>query len=330
MSEKSPVTERNLAMDAVRVTEAAARAAAHLMGHGDERAVDEAAARAMDEALTALAIDGTVRVGEPNSGGDSPLCVGARVGSGEGPKTDVALMPLEGPTIVAKGEPNGMSVIAMTEDGGLLQVPDCYMDKIAVGAGLPDGVVDLDETPERNLKELAKARGVGVGDLVVCILDRPRHSQMIAQVRAAGARIMLIGDGDVSGVLATTSPDSGVDIYMGIGGAPQGVLAAAALRCSGGSIQGRLAFRDDTERSRVAAANGSMDLDRKYGQEDMAKGDVTFAATGVTNGAMLRGVRSRRGVTVTESLVMRSMTGTIRYVKAHHQYASRGNRGGSG
>ena len=328
MSGKSHITERSLAMDAVRVTEAAARAAAHLMGHGDERAVDEAAMKAMDEALTALAIDGTVRVGEPSSDGDSPLCVGARVGSGEGPKTDVALMALEGPTIVAKGEPNGMSVIAMTEDGGLLQVPDCYMDKIAVGAGLPDDVVDLDETPARNLKELAKARGVEVGDLVVCILDRPRHSQMIAQVRAAGARIMLIGDGDVSGVLATTSPDSGVDIYMGIGGAPQGVLAAAALRCSGGTIQGRLAFRDDAERQQVAAANGDIDLERKYGADDMAAGDVTFAATGVTNGAMLRGVRRRRGVTVTDSLVMRSKSGTIRYVAAHHQ--DRGNRGGIG
>ena len=325
MAAKSAITDRNLALEAVRVTEAAARAASHHMGRGDDQAADQAAVKAMDLALTALSIDGTVRVGERDRGdnGGGILSVGAKVGKGQGPKMDVALMALEGSTIVAKGEPNAISVLAMAEDGGFLNVPDCYMDKIAVGGGLPADVVDLDAGPARNLKELAKAKGVEVGDLVACILDRPRHARLIADSRAAGVRVMLIGDGDVSGVMATAWPDSGVDIYMGIGGAPQGVLAAAALRCAGGCMQGRLYLHDAREKE-DASNLGLTDPERKYGVEDMAKGNVTFAATGVTGGPMLRGVRSRHGVIVTQSMVMRSKTGTVRYVEAHHKFSGGG------
>ena len=249
------------------------------------------------------------------------LYIGEKVGLGQAgaPQIDIALDPLEGTTITAKGLPNALAVIAMAEHGGFLNAPDVYMDKIAVGGGLPEGIVDLDKTPAQNLSDLAKAKKADVADLVVCILDRPRHAELIAKVREAGARIMLIGDGDVSGVIATSTGDSGIDIYMGSGGAPEGVLAAAALRAIGGQIQGRLLFRNDDEKAR-ARKWGITDLNRKYSMLDMAKGDVMFAATGVTSGSMLKGVRRFGNGAETHSIVMRSKTGTVRWVSAHHNF----------
>ena len=319
MADTQSAMDRNLALEAVRVTEAAALAASKLMGRGNEKAADQAAVDSMRQALNALNIDGTVVIGEGERDEAPMLYIGEKVGSGSGPKIDIALDPLEGTTITAKGGPNALAVIAMAEHGNFLNAPDVYMDKIAVGGGLPDGVVDLDATPAENLKNLAKAKKAEVSDLVACILDRPRHSELIAKVREAGARIMLIGDGDVSGVIATSQPDSGVDIYIGSGGAPEGVLAAAALRCIGGQMQGRLLFRNDDEKGR-AARWGIKDLNRKYSMLDLAKGDVMFAATGVTNGSMLKGVRRFAGGAETHSLVMRSKTGTVRYVEAKHNF----------
>ena len=311
-------TDRNLALEAVRVTEAAALSASRLMGRGDEKAADQAAVDAMRQVLNALAIDGTVVIGEGERDEAPMLFIGERVGTGKGPKIDIALDPLEGTTITAKGGSNALSVLAMAEQGGFLNAPDVYMEKIAIGAGLGE-VVDIDETPAANLKSLARAKDADVSDLVVCILDRPRHAELIAKVREAGARIMLISDGDVSGVIATSRPESGIDMYMGSGGAPEGVLAAAALRCIGGHMQGRLLFRNDDERGR-AHRLGITDLNRKYGLLDLAKGDVMFAATGVTNGTMLQGVRRFPGGAVTHSMVMRSKSGTVRVIEAHHNF----------
>jgi fructose-1,6-bisphosphatase II / sedoheptulose-1,7-bisphosphatase len=319
MANVQSTMDRNLALEAVRVTEAAALAASKLMGRGNEKAADQAAVDSMRQVLNALNIEGTVVIGEGERDEAPMLYIGEKVGTGNGPRIDIALDPLEGTTITAKGGPNALAVIAMAEHGNFLNAPDVYMDKIAVGGGLPDGVVDLDATPGENLKNLARAKKAELSDLVVCILDRPRHSELIARVREAGARIMLIGDGDVSGVIATSQPDSGVDIYMGSGGAPEGVLAAAALRCIGGQMQGRLLFRNDDEKAR-ASRWGIKDLNRKYDMLDMAKGDVMFAATGVTNGSMLRGVRRFAGGAETHSLVMRSKTGTVRYVEARHNF----------
>ena len=310
--------DRNLALEVVRVTEAAALAASKLMGRGDEKKADQAAVDAMRSALNTLSIDGTVVIGEGERDEAPMLYIGEKVGSG-GPKIDIALDPLEGTTITAKGLPNALAVIAMAEHGGFLNAPDVYMDKIAVGSGLPEGIVDLDKKPAQNLGDLAKAKKIDVADLVVCILDRPRHSELIAKVREAGARIVLIGDGDVSGVIATSTGDSGIDIYMGSGGAPEGVLAAAALRAIGGQIQGRLLFRNDDEKAR-ARKWGITDLNRKYSMTDMAKGDVMFAATGVTSGSMLKGVRRFSNGAETHSIVMRSKTGTVRWVSAHHNF----------
>jgi fructose-1,6-bisphosphatase II / sedoheptulose-1,7-bisphosphatase len=309
--------DRNLALEAIRVTEAAALSASRLMGRGDEKAADQAAVDAMRRALNDLDIDGTVVIGEGERDEAPMLYIGEKVGTGQGPRIDIALDPLEGTTITAKGGQNALAVIAMAEAGGFLNAPDVYMDKIAVGGGLPDGVVDIDADPATNLKNLAQAKKLAVEDLVVCILDRPRHSDLIAKVRAAGARIMLISDGDVSGVIATSTPNSGVDLYLGSGGAPEGVLAAAALRCIGGQMQGRLLFRNDDERGR-ATRMGITDFNRKYSMLDLAKGDVMFAATGVTDGAMLQGVRLFPGGATTHSLIMRSATGTVRYVTAQH------------
>lgn len=311
--------DRNLALEAVRVTEAAALAASRLMGRGDEKAADQVAVDAMRRALNSLTIDGTVVIGEGERDEAPMLFIGEKVGNGSGPKIDIALDPLEGTTITAKGLTNALAVVAMAQEGGFLYSPDVYMDKIAVGSGLPEGVVDLDEKPETNLKNLASAKGVEVADLVVCILDRARHEELIAKVRAAGARIMLISDGDVSGVIATSQEESGIDIYLGSGGAPEGVLAAAALRCIGGQMQGRLMFRNDDERSRAMNC-GITDFDRKYDLLDLADGDVMFAATGVTNGSMLRGVRRYAGGATTHSLVMRSKSGTVRYIEALHNF----------
>ncbi len=308
--------DRNLALEAVRVTEAAALAASAWMGRGNEKAADQAAVDAMRTALNSLAIDGTVVIGEGERDEAPMLYIGEKVGRG-GPKIDIALDPLEGTTITAKGAPNALAVIAMADHGHFLNAPDVYMDKLAVGGGLPEGVVDLDEGPVKNLKSLAKAKKVDVSDLVACILDRPRHAELIAKTREAGARIMLISDGDVSGVIATAKPEAGVDIYMGSGGAPEGVLAAAALRCIGGQMQGRLLFRNDDEKGR-AAKLGITDLNRKYSMLDLAKGDVMFAATGVTDGSMVRGVRRVGNSILTSSLVMRSKTGTVRTIEAEH------------
>jgi fructose-1,6-bisphosphatase II / sedoheptulose-1,7-bisphosphatase len=299
--------DRNLALEAVRVTEAAALAASKLMGRGDEKA------------LNALTIRGEVVIGEGERDEAPMLFIGEKVGSGNGPEIDIALDPLEGTTITAKGGPNALAVIAMAEKGGFLNAPDVYMDKIAVGGGLPDNVVDLDASPGENLTNLAKAKQCQVSDLVTCVLDRPRHAELIARVREAGARIMLIGDGDVSGVIATSQSDTGIDIYMGSGGAPEGVLAAAALRAIGGQMQGRLLFRNDDERGR-AHRLGIKDLNRKYNMLELARGDVMFAATGVTNGSMLRGVRRFANGAETHSLVMRSKTGTVRYIQAQHNF----------
>jgi fructose-1,6-bisphosphatase II / sedoheptulose-1,7-bisphosphatase len=310
--------DRNLALEVVRVTEAAALAASRLMGRGDEKAADQAAVTAMRQALNGLSIDGKVVIGEGERDEAPMLYIGEKVGLG-GPKIDIALDPLEGTTITAKGGTNAMAVIAMAEEGGFLHAPDVYMDKIAVGGGLPDGVVDLDASPAENLKNLAKAKKVDVADLVACILDRPRHQELIAKVREAGARIVLISDGDVAGVMATSQPESGIDIYMGQGGSPEGVLAAAALRCIGGQMQGRLVFRNEDEKARAAKA-GITDLNRKYLMLDLAIGDVMFAATGVTDGTLLRGVRRTRDGGRTHSMVMRSKTGTVRFVDARHDF----------
>jgi len=310
--------DRNLALEMVRVTEAAALSASRLMGRGDEKAADQVAVDAMRAALNSLAIDGTVVIGEGERDEAPMLYIGEKVGSG-GPKVDIALDPLEGTTITAKGLTNALAVVAIATEGNFLNAPDVYMDKIAVGGGLPDDLVDIDETPARNLANLARAKKRDVSDLVACILDRPRHEELIRKVREAGARIMLISDGDISGVISTSEAESGVDIYLGTGGAPEGVLAASALRCIGGQMQGRLLFRNDAEKAR-AAKWGITDLNRKYGLEEMAKGDVMFACTGVTSGTMLRGVRRFGGGAVTHSLVMRSKSGTVRYIEAHHNF----------
>jgi fructose-1,6-bisphosphatase II / sedoheptulose-1,7-bisphosphatase len=309
--------DRNLALDTVRVTEAAALACAELIGHGDEKAADQAAVDAMRRALNVLDIDGTVVIGEGERDEAPMLYIGEKVGTGSGPGIDIALDPLEGTTITAKGGPNAIACIAMAPRGCFLNAPDTYMDKIAVGAGLPAGLVRLQDSPAENLQRLAEAKGMAVRDLVVLILDRPRHQDLIAAVRAAGARIRLITDGDVAGVIATSRPESGIDVYMGSGGAPEGVLAAAALRCIGGQFQGRLMFRNDEERAR-ARKMGVTDLDRVYDMEELAQGDVMFAATGVTDGTMLKGVRRRGSRIFTESIVMRSKTGTVRIIETEH------------
>jgi fructose-1,6-bisphosphatase II / sedoheptulose-1,7-bisphosphatase len=319
MSEETRM-DRNLALEVVRVTEAAALAASRLMGRGDERKADQVAVDAMRTALNSLSIDGTVVIGEGERDEAPMLYIGEKVGTGEGPKIDIALDPLEGTTLTAKGLTNALAVIAMAEEGGFLYSPDVYMDKIAVGGGLPAGVVDLDESPANNLKNLAKAKKLEVSDIVACILDRPRHEELIAKVREAGARIMLITDGDISGVIATSEEESGVDIYLGSGGAPEGVLAAAALQCIGGQMQGRLLFRNDDERNRATRC-GITDFDRKYELDDLAHGEVMIAATGVTSGAMLKGVRRFSGGATTHSLVMRSKSGTVRYIEAFHNFA---------
>ncbi|WP_138379923.1 class II fructose-bisphosphatase [Luteithermobacter gelatinilyticus] len=311
--------DRLFVLELVRVTEAAAVAAAKLVGMGDEKAADAAAVDAMRRALNEMDIQGRVVIGEGERDEAPMLFIGEEVGTGKGPRVDIALDPLEGTTIAAKAMQNSLAVIALAEEGHLLNAPDVYMDKIAVGPGLPEGVIDLDKTPEENIRDVAEAKGCAVSDLLVCILDRPRHAELIKAVREAGARIKLIGDGDVAGVIATTNPETSVDIYMGSGGAPEGVLAAAALRCIGGQIQGRLLFRNDDERAR-ARKWGIEDLNRKYSTMDMASGDVIFAATGVTDGTMLRGVHSSPDGQkyTTDSVVMRSKSGTVRWIKGEH------------
>ncbi|WP_374942344.1 class II fructose-bisphosphatase [Sphingomonas sp.] len=314
----SQVLDRVLVLEMVRVTEAAAIAASTLVGRGDEKAADAAAVEAMRAALNTLDMDGTVVIGEGERDEAPMLFIGEKVGTGNGPKIDIALDPLEGTTICATAGPNSLAVLAIAEEGGLLNAPDVYMDKIAVGPGYPDGIIDLDRSPTENVTALAQAKGVTPRDIIACVLDRPRHEALIAELRALGCGIMLIGDGDVAGVIATTNPDTTVDIYMGSGGAPEGVLAAAALRCVGGQFKGRLLFRNDDERGR-AAKWGVTDLDKQYDLTELAKGDCIFAATGVTDGSLLAGVKRKGGTMTTESVVMRASSGTVRWVKGEHR-----------
>ena len=318
MTAASKVLDRVLVLEMVRVTEAAAIAASTLTGRGDEKAADAAAVEAMRAALNELDMDGTVVIGEGERDEAPMLFIGEKVGSGTGPAIDIALDPLEGTTICAKSGPNSLAVLAIAEGGGLLNAPDVYMDKLAVGPGLPDGVIDLDRTPTQNIEAIAAAKGVKPSEIIACVLDRPRHEALIAELRGIGCGIVLIGDGDVAGVIATADPDTTIDVYMGSGGAPEGVLACAALRCVGGQFKGRLLFRNDDERAR-AAKWGVTDLDRQYDLTDLAKGDCIFAATGVTDGSLLEGVKRRKGKMTTESVVMRASTGTVRWVKGEHR-----------
>ena len=314
--------DRNLALEAVRVTEAAALNCARLTGRGDEQAADQAAVDAMRKAFDALAIDGTVVIGEGERDEAPMLYIGEKVGCG-GPKVDIALDPLEGTTICATGAPNALAVIAMADGGNLLHCPDTYMEKIAAGP-VGKGVVDLDKTPTENLRALAEAKRCRVEDLTVIILFRPRHEALIKEVRQAGARIRLIGDGDVSAAIATTKPETGIDLLLGIGGAPEGVLAAAALRCAGGEFQGRLAPRNNEEIER-AKKMGVTDIKKKFKIDELAHGDVMFAATGVTDGDYLQGVHFFAGGATTQSVVMRSRSRTIRLINATHYFKRKPN-----
>jgi fructose-1,6-bisphosphatase II / sedoheptulose-1,7-bisphosphatase len=316
----SHVLDRLLVLEMVRVTEAAAVAASRLVGRGDERAADQAAVEAMRSALNELELDGTIVIGEGERDEAPMLYIGEKVGAaqGGGPKIDIALDPLEGTTITAKAGANALAVLAIAEEGHLLNAPDVYMEKLAIGPGYPDGTIDLSRTPSENIRAIAKAKGVDPGEIIVCVLDRPRHSALIAELRALGCGINLIPDGDVAGVIAVTDPDTTIDVYMGQGGAPEGVLAAAALRCVGGQFQGRLIFRNDNERAR-AAKWGVTDLARIYHLEELASGDVIFAATGVTDGTLLEGVKRRKNCITTESVVMRASTGTVRWVRGEHR-----------
>jgi fructose-1,6-bisphosphatase II / sedoheptulose-1,7-bisphosphatase len=319
MTEDIDFMDRNLALEAVRVTEAAALAASRLIGRGDKDGADQAAVDAMRDALNSLNISGRVVIGEGERDEAPMLYIGEQVGRG-GPKIDIALDPLEGTDITAKGGPNALAVLAMADEGGFLNAPDVYMDKLAVGPNVDPKILDLDAPMGDLLKKIAKEKGQKIEDLMVCILDRPRHEKLINDVRAAGARITLIQDGDVSAVIATTDPETGIDVYVGNGGAPEGVLAAAALQCIGGSILGRLVFRNPDEIAR-AEKWGIRDLKKVYTTNDLAKpGNVMFAATGVTDGTMLRGVRRFPGGAKTSTIIMRSKSGTVRKVEATHNF----------
>jgi fructose-1,6-bisphosphatase II / sedoheptulose-1,7-bisphosphatase len=311
--------DRILTLELVRVTERAAVAAARLRGRGDEKAADQVAVDAMRSELNRLPIKGTVVIGEGERDEAPMLYIGEEVGAGGGPEVDIALDPLEGTTICAKNLPNALAVISIAEKGTLLYAPDVYMEKIAVGPGYREGVVDLDLSAAENIANLAKAKGVPVHEITTCILDRPRHAALIEEVRATGAAIRLIGDGDVAGVIHTTDPEeTGIDIYLGTGGAPEGVLAASALRCTGGQMQGRLIL-DTEEKIARAARMGVSDPKRRYRERDMARGDVLFAATGVTDGNLLSGVKFGKTTIQTHTIVMRSSSGTVREIKARHQ-----------
>jgi fructose-1,6-bisphosphatase II / sedoheptulose-1,7-bisphosphatase len=313
------VFERILTLELVRVTERAAVASARLRGRGQEKAADQAAVDAMRRELNALPIDGTVVIGEGERDEAPMLFIGERVGTGKGPKVDIAVDPLEGTTLCAKDMPGSIAVMAMAEGGTLLAAPDVYMNKIAVGPGYPKGVVDLDWTPEENIRSLAKAKGVEPHEINVLIMERPRHEELIAKVRALGCSIRLITDGDIAGVIYTAMPEkTGIDLYMGIGAAPEGVIAAGALRCIGGQMQGRLVL--DTEEKRARAKDmGVADPEKKYDLTELASGDVVVAATGVTDGALVDGVRFGNGVIETDTVVYRSKTGTVRRIRAEHR-----------
>lgn len=315
----SQMLERILSIEIVRVTERAAVAAARLRGRGAEKGSDQAAVDAMRRELNKLPIDGTVVIGEGEMDEAPMLFIGEKVGNKTGPKVDIAVDPLEGTTLCAKNMPGAIATLAMAENGTFLHAPDIYMDKIAVGPGFPKGVVDLDAPAGDNILNLAKAKGVKPETITAMILDRPRHADLIAAVRKAGAAVSLITDGDIAGVIHTAEPDkTGIDIYLGIGGAPEGVLAAAALRCIGGQMQTRLVLDTDEKRER-AKKMGVKDPHKKYEIEDMVTGDCLFAATGVTDGRMLRGVVFGKGAVETETVVMRSATGTVRWIRAEHR-----------
>jgi fructose-1,6-bisphosphatase II / sedoheptulose-1,7-bisphosphatase len=310
--------ERILTLEIVRVTERAAVSAARLRGHGREKASDQAAVDAMRRELNKLPIDGTVVIGEGELDEAPMLFIGEVVGGKNGPKVDIAVDPLEGTTLCAKNMPGAIATLAMAEEGTLLHAPDCYMEKIAIGPGYPKGTIDLDAPPEQNIVNLAKAKGVKPSEITAILLDRPRHAKIIEAVRKVGAAVSLISDGDVAGVIHCAEPKTGIDIYLGIGGAPEGVLAAAALRCIGGQMQTRLVIDSEALRERTLKM-GIKDPKKKYGIEDMVKGDCLFAATGVTTGAMLNGVKFGKNMIETDTVVMRSVTGTVRRIVAEHR-----------
>jgi fructose-1,6-bisphosphatase II / sedoheptulose-1,7-bisphosphatase len=324
MAETTPakpslLIERILTLELVRVTERAAVASARLRGRGQEKAADQAAVDAMRRELNTLPIDGTVVIGEGERDEAPMLFIGERVGTGQGPKVDIAVDPLEGTTLCAKDMPGSIAVMAMAEGGTLLAAPDVYMNKIAIGPGYPQGTVDLDWSPEDNIRSLAKAKGVEPKEITALIMERPRHEELIARVRALGCSIRLITDGDIMGVIFTTMPlETGIDIYLGVGAAPEGVIAAGALRCIGGQMQGRLVL--DTEEKRERARKmGVADPDKKYNVDELARGDVVVAATGVTDGALLSGVKFGPTMIETDTLVYRSATGTVRRIRAEHR-----------
>ena len=318
-SNSESILDRIFTLELTRVAESAAVAAARLRGKGDEMAADQVAVDAMRTELNNLDIKGRVVIGEGERDEAPMLYIGEEVGTGNGPEVDIALDPLEGTTICAKNLPNSLAVIAIAERGNLLYAPDVYMEKIAIGPGYPDGLIDINASVKENLEAVASAKGVDIAQVTTCILDRPRHAKLIEDVRETGAAIRLIGDGDVAGIIHTTDPEeTGIDIYLGSGGAPEGVLAAAALRCIGGQMQGRLILDTPEKRAR-AAKMGVEDPNRIYSAEDMAKGDVLFAATGVTDGNMLDGVKFNKNEIITETIVMRSSSKTVREIKARHQ-----------
>jgi fructose-1,6-bisphosphatase II / sedoheptulose-1,7-bisphosphatase len=310
----SNLLDRSLVMEAVRVTEAAAIAAWELAGRGDEKAADQAAVDAMRTALNELTIDGLIVIGEGERDEAPMLYIGEKVGKGTGPRIDIALDPLEGTTLTAKAMANALAVMAWAPAGTMLNAPDTYMDKIACGPGFPPGIIDLDQSAGDNARALARAKGVDTSQITVCVLDRPRHAEIIASLREAGSRVHLITDGDVAGVMNTADADTGIDLYVGQGGAPEGVLACAALKCVGGQFQGRLVFRNADERGR-AERLGIKDLDKKYDLHELVRADAIFAATGVTKGALLDGVKISGGQVSTHSLVMNSATHTVREVR---------------
>ena len=313
MSANAEFQDRMLSLGLARVSEAAALASAKLIGKGDEKAADQAAVNAMREQLNMLDIAGVVVIGEGERDEAPMLFIGEEVGTGKGPGVDIALDPLEGTTLTAKDMPNALTVIAMGPRGSMLHAPDTYMDKLAIGPGFEKDVVTLDMTPGERVEALAKAKGCATSDITVCILERPRHEDMIAQVRAKGAAIRLITDGDVAGVMHCAEAGTGIDMYMGAGGAPEGVLAAAALKCMGGQMYGRLLFRNDDERGRASKA-GITDFDRIYSRDEMVTEDVIFAATGVTDGNLVPGVKREPGWMTTETIIMRSKTGSVRRI----------------
>ena len=314
----SPALHRNLTLELVRVTERAAIAAADWRGKGDEKAADHAAVEAMRTELGNVGIEGRIVIGEGERDEAPMLWIGETVGSGKGPAVDIAVDPLEGTTLCAKNQPDSICVLAMAERGGLLNAPDVYMQKIAIGAGYPEGTVDLDMSPRENIESLARAKGVPVNEITAVMLDRPRHSALLEELRSTGCAIKLLSDGDIAGIIhAVNTDETGIDIYIGSGGAPEGVLAAAALRCIGGQMQGRLMLDNDDKRER-ARRMGITDPNRKYRTEDLASGDVLFAATGVTDGFLLDGVRFRKNDVRTSTVVMRSWSHTVRWITAEH------------